>query len=66
MEFERKIEIIPPGNIKKITQFLGSGPAIIGQQGIRARKIAFEGLKLRYPNTTAFVSGEHVNFLMVC
>ena len=28
--------------------------------------MAFEGLKLRYPNTTAFVIGKHVNFLIVC
>ena len=28
--------------------------------------MAFEGLKLRYPNTTAFVLGTHVNFLIVC
>ena len=27
--------------------------------------MAFEGLKLRYPNTTAFVLGKHVNFLIV-
>ena len=58
MKFERKIEIIPPENIEKITQFSGSGTAIIGHQGIRASKMAFEGLKLRYPNTTAFVLGK--------
>ena len=28
--------------------------------------MAFEGLKLWYPNTTAFVLGKHVNFLIVC
>ena len=27
--------------------------------------MAFEGLKLRYPNTTAFALGKHVNFLIV-
>ena len=47
MKFERKIEIIPPENIEKITQFLGSGSAIIGHQGIRASKMTFEGLKLQ-------------------
>ena len=66
MKFERKIEIIPPENIEKITQFSGSGTAIIGDQGIGASKMAFEGLKLQYPNTTAFVLGKHVNFLIVC
>ena len=55
MKFERKIKIIPPENIKNVTQFFGSGTAIIRHQGIRSSKIAFEGLKLRYPNTTAFV-----------
>ena len=35
-------------------------------QGIRARKMAFEGLEFRYPNTTAFVLGKHVSFLIVC
>ena len=62
MKFERKIEKIPPENNEKITQFSGSGTAIIGHQGIMASKMAFEGLKLRYPNTTAFVLGKHVNF----
>ena len=66
MKFERKIEIIPPENIEKITQFSGSGTAIIGHQGIRVSKMAFEGLKLRYPNTTAFALRKHVNFLTVC
>ena len=66
MKFERKIEIIPPENIEKITQFSGSGTAVIGHQGIRASKMAFEGLKLRYPNTTAFALGKYVNFLIVC
>ena len=27
--------------------------------------MALEGLKLRYPNTTAFALGKHVNFLIV-
>ena len=31
-----------------------------------ASKMAFESLKLRYPDTTAFVLGKHVNFLIVC
>ena len=46
VRFERKIEIIPPENIEKITQFSRNGTAIIGQQGIRASKMAFGGLKL--------------------
>ena len=62
----RKIEIIPLENIEKITQISGSGTTIIGHQGIRACKMAFEGLKLWYPNTTAFLLGTHVNFLIVC
>ena len=65
MKFERKIKIIPTENIEKITQVSGSGITIIGHQGIRASKMAFEGLKLRYPNTTAFALGKHVNFLIV-
>ena len=65
VKFERKIEIIPPENIEKITQFSGNGPAIIGHQGIRVSKMAFEGLKLWNPNTTASVLGKHVNFLIV-
>ena len=28
--------------------------------------MAFWGLKLQYPNTTAFFLGKHVNFLIVC
>ena len=32
--------------MEKITQFLMSGTRIIGHQGIRASKMAFEGLKL--------------------
>ena len=28
--------------------------------------MAFEGLKFRYPNTTTFVLGKHVNFLIGC
>ena len=64
MKFERKIEIIPPENIKKITQFSGSGTAIIGHQRIGASKMAFEGLKLGYPNTNAFVLGKRVDFLI--
>ena len=28
--------------------------------------MAFEGLKLQYANTTAFVLGKHVNFFMTC
>ena len=55
VKFEGKFEIIPPENIEEITQFSGSRTAVIGHQGIRASKMAFEGLKLRYPNTTAFV-----------
>ena len=66
VKFERKFEIIPPENIEKITQFSGSGTAIIGHQDIRASKMAIEGLKLRYPNTTAFVLGKNVNLLIVC
>ena len=34
-----------PENIEKITQFLGSGTAIIGHQGFRASKMAFDGLR---------------------
>ena len=45
MQFERKIKRIPPENIEKITQFYGSGTAIIGHQSIRASKMAIEGLK---------------------
>ena len=56
---------MPPENIEKITQFSVSGTAIIGHQGFSASKMAFEGLKLRYPNTTAFVLGKHANFLIV-
>ena len=52
--------------MEKITQFSGSGTAIIGHQGIRASKMAFDSLKLRYPNTTAFDLGKHVNFFIVC
>ena len=66
VKYERKFKIIPPENIEKITQFSGSGTAIIGHQGIRASKMAFEGFKLRYPNTTAFDLCKHVNFLVVC
>ena len=66
VKIERKIEIIHPENIKKITQISGSGTTIIRHQGFRASKMAFQGLKLRYPNTTAFVWGKHVNFLIVC
>ena len=66
MIFESKIEIIPSENIEKITQFLGSGTAIIGHQDIKVSKMVFEGLKLQYPNTTAFVLGKHVNFFIVC
>ena len=28
--------------------------------------MAFEGLKLGYQNTTAFVLGKHVNILVIC
>ena len=28
--------------------------------------MAFEGLKIRYPNTTALILGGDVNFLIVC
>ena len=66
MKFEREMEIIPPENIEKITQFSGSGTTIIGHQGMRASNLAFEGLKLQYPNTTAFVLGKHINFLIIC
>ena len=66
VKFERKMEIIPPENIEKITQFSGRETAIIGHQGIRASKRALEELKLWYPNTTAFVLGKYVNFLIVC
>ena len=75
MKYERKIEIIPPeniekikhlANIEKIKHISGIGTAIIEHQGIRASKMAFEGLKLRYPNTTAFVLGKHVNFSIIC
>ena len=41
MKFERKLEIIPPENMEKITQFSGRGTTIIGHKGIRARKMAF-------------------------
>ena len=57
---------MPPENKEKITQFSGSRTAIIEHQGIRASKMAFEDLKLRYPNTSAFVLGKHVNFSIVC
>ena len=66
VKFERKIEIIPPKNIEKITQFAGSGTAIIGHQGIWASKMAFQGLKLRYPNTSASILDKDVKFLIVC
>ena len=66
MKFERKIEIILPENIEKITQFSVSGKGFIGHHGIRASKMAFDGLKLRYPITTAFALGKNVNFLIVC
>ena len=65
MKFERKNRNNTPENIEKITQFSGSETKIIGHQDIRESKMA-EGLKLRYPNTTAFVLGKHVNFLIVC
>ena len=52
--------------MQKITQFSRSGTAIIRHQGIRASEIVFEALKLQYQNTTAFVLGKHVNFLIVC
>ena len=66
VKFERKNEIRPPQNIDQITQFSGSGKSIIWHQDITASKMAFEGLKLRYLNTTASVLGKNVNFLIVC
>ena len=48
MKNERKLEIRHSENIAKITQFSGSRPAIIGHQG-RSSKMAFDGLKRRYP-----------------
>ena len=48
--------------MEKITQFSGSGTAMIGHQSISTSKMALEGSKLRYPNTTAFVLGEHINY----
>ena len=71
MKFELKKNwnnslLIPPENIEKITQFSGSGTTIIGHQGIKASKMAFEDLKLWYLNTNAFVLAKNVNFLIVC
>ena len=48
------------------TQFFGSETEIIGHKDIRVSKMASEGWKLRYSNTTAFVLGKDVNFLIVC
>ena len=55
-----------PENTAKITQFSRSGTAIIGHQGFMASKMAIDSLKLRYSNTTTFVLGKHVNFLIIC
>ena len=66
VKFESKIEIRPPENIEKITQFSGSRTAIIWHQGIRASKMALEVKHIKLGYTTAFVLGKHVNFLIVC
>ena len=52
------------GNIEKFTEFWGNRKEIIRHQCIAVSKMAFEGLKFLYPNTSVFILGRDINFLI--